>query len=72
MDTGGHSPLGEQSGHASCSLLVAQVPVSEAGPLGKPLEEKKGPQETPQFLCGREVSGWFLWCLQQLVICHFT
>lgn len=29
MNPGGHSSF-EQTGHASCSLLVAQLPVSEA------------------------------------------
>lgn len=29
MNPGGHSPL-EQTGHATCSLLVVQLPVSEA------------------------------------------
>lgn len=67
MNHGGHSPL-EQTGHASCSLLVAQLPVSEASHW----KERRVPRTPTVLGGGREISGWFLWCLQQWVIVYFT
>lgn len=54
MNHGGHSPL-EQIGHASCSLLVAQLPVSEASHW----KERRAPR-TPTVLggAGRSLGGF--------------